>query len=82
MKEKFKDYDDIKGIEGRYADAFRVGHSAFKFVLDFGQFTFDAGAMRFHTRVILSPDTAKHLHEMIGDSIREYKEQNDFSKTD
>ncbi len=67
--------EDNGALKGVYADCFRIGHSAYKFVLDFGQFTPGGGEKCFHTRVITGPDTAKALVETFGQSILEYEEQ-------
>jgi Protein of unknown function (DUF3467) len=48
-------------IEGRYANYFRVGHNAFEFLFDFGQFYAESPGVRFHTRIITSPTSAKSL---------------------
>ena len=39
-KDNFESEDD-GALNGVYADCFRIGHSAYKFVLDFGQFDSD-----------------------------------------
>ena len=67
-----EDNGELKGV---YADCFRIGHSAYKFVLDFGQFTPDGGEKYFHTRVITDPDTAKVLVETVGRSVKDYENQ-------
>ena len=72
-KDKYES-EDNEVLNGVYADSFRIGHSAYKFVLDFGQFTPDGGKKCFHTRVITDPDTAKAYVEEFGQSIRQYEE--------
>ena len=61
-------------LEGRYANYFKVGHSAFEFVLDFGQFYQDNGGAQFHTRIITSPAYGKALFELLRDSIAQYEQ--------
>ena len=59
-----------------YADCFRIGHSAYKFVLDFGQFASEGETKKcFHTRVFTGPDTAKAFLETFEQSIRQYEAQ-------
>ena len=73
MNEETREIGDIQDLEGRYADVFRIGHSAFKFVLEFGQVALGQEATQFHTRVIMAPDNARDFVEMLGQSIRQYE---------
>jgi len=73
-QDKFE-LENSEALNGVYADCFRIGHSAYKFVLDFGQFAPDGGEKCFHTRVITDPDTAKVLVETVGRSIKDYENQ-------
>ena len=59
--------------EGRYANYFRVGHNAFEFILDFGQFYSEDQEANLHTRIVTSPVYAKALL----DTLRESIEQNE-----
>ena len=61
-------------VNGLYADSFRIGHNAYKFVLDFGQCDSKTKSSRFHTRVIMGPDNAKGFLESLGQSIRQYED--------
>ncbi len=65
-----------RGLEGRYANYVAVGHNAFEFVLDFGQF-FDEGdePPRPHTRIITSPIAAKTLWTTLGRSLEQYERE-------
>ena len=67
--------ENSEALNSVYADCFRIGHSAYKFVLDFGQFAPDGKEKCFHTRVITGPDTAKMLAETVGRSIKDYEHQ-------
>ncbi len=73
VKETASETNETQDREGRYADAFRIGHSAYKFVLDFGQFFSQKGKPNFHTRIIMGPDNAKAFIAVFEQSIREYK---------
>ncbi len=57
--------------EGKYANHFQVGHNAFEFLLDFGQFFSDREY--FHTRIVTSPRHAKDLLTLLGESIERYE---------
>jgi Protein of unknown function (DUF3467) len=59
--------------EGRYANYFEVGHNAFEFLLDFGQFYPGNEEPLMHTRVITSPTYAKAFLDTVRDSIAQYE---------
>jgi len=75
VRENASETNEIQDREGRYTDAFRIGHSAYKFVLDFGQFFSQKGKPNFHTRIIMGPDNARAFIAMFEQSIREYEGQ-------
>jgi Protein of unknown function (DUF3467) len=59
-------------LEGRYANYFELGFTAFEFILDFGQFDQETGAVVRHTRIITNPASAKVLLDMLRDLVSEY----------
>ena len=63
---------EAQHIEGRYANHFAVGHNAFEFLLDFGQFFPDGGCARVHTRIIISPVYVNVFGETLRKSIEQY----------
>jgi hypothetical protein len=60
-------------LEGRYANYFEVGHNAFEFLLNFGQFYPESEKAQLHTRIITSPIYAKALLEMLREAIDRYE---------
>jgi hypothetical protein len=60
--------------EGRYANYFIIGHNASEFVLDFGQ-QFSSKQEHIHSRVIVSPRSARELLNVLGESISTYERQ-------
>jgi len=58
-----------KKIEGKYANYFKVGHNAFEFVIDFGQYYPGTDQAELYTRIITSPAYAKTLIETLRESI-------------
>ena len=58
-----------KNLEGRYANYFKVGHNAFEFVLDFGQYYPEIDEAELYTRIITSPRYAKELLSTLQESI-------------
>jgi hypothetical protein len=66
--------DGCGKLEGKYANYFKVGHNAYEFFLDFGQYNTGEEA-RFHTRINTSPAYAQALLETLTESIRQYVER-------
>jgi hypothetical protein len=73
MNHKREPARDSEKLEGRYANYFKVGHNAFEFVLDAGQFYPQGGEVQLHTRIITSPAYAKVWLETLHDSIERYE---------
>ena len=61
-------------LEGRYANFLKVGHNAFEFVFDFGQFYARDGRARIHTRVATNPIYAKAMLETLAEAIDHYEQ--------
>jgi hypothetical protein len=64
---------DAGQLEGRYANYVQVGHNAFEFVLDFGQFYQDSQEARFHTRIVTGPVYALAFLATLRASIDQYE---------
>lgn len=60
-------------LEGRYANAFKVGQNAFEFVIDFGQSYVEGKRELFHTRIVSSPFYANVLLKTLQESIKRYE---------
>lgn len=59
--------------KGVYSNYFEVGHTAFEFVLDFGQrYGSDPGPC--HTRIVTSPIYAQALLDTLRDALAQYVE--------
>jgi hypothetical protein len=69
-----KDLQPAERLEGRYANAFQVGHNAFEFLLDFGQVAPESEQIHFYTRIITSPAYAKALLGTLRESIDRYEQ--------
>ena len=50
-----------KKIKGKYSNYFKVGHNAFEFILDFGQYSPENEEPEVCARVIISPGCVKEL---------------------
>ena len=60
-------------LEGRYANYVRVGHNAFEFLLDFGQFYPESHAPLMHTRIVTNPIYAKVFLDTVRDAMAQYE---------
>jgi hypothetical protein len=65
-----------RALMARYANYFEVGHNAYEFLVDFGQFHPEAGAVALHTRIALGPIHAKMLSQMFGHAVLKYEAEN------
>lgn len=61
-------------LEGRSANHFSVAFTAYEFLLDFGQAYEGTTEPFIHTRIILTPYSARALSEMLQDVVRQYAE--------
>ncbi len=68
------EHHDSSPLEGRYANFFNVGHNAFEFLLDFGQYYSEGEAPQPHTRIITSPIYAKELLQILCEAIDRYEQ--------
>jgi hypothetical protein len=74
MSYEHENSQEAGALEGRYANYFKVGHNAFEFLLDFGQFYPESEQAQLHTRVITNPIYAKALLEIIRESLDRYEQ--------
>ncbi len=57
----------------RYANYFEVSHNAFEFLIDFGQFQPEAGAVQLHSRMATGPTHAKLLAAVLHNAVAEFE---------
>ena len=74
MKHEGDDTWDADQPEGRYANYLKVGHNAFEFLLDFGQFYPQSGQALLHTRLITAPVYAKAMLTVLQESMEQYEQ--------
>lgn len=63
-----------KKLEGRYANYFKIGHNAFEFVIDFGQYHPGSEDAELYTRIITSPFFAQELSDTLLESIHQFEQ--------
>lgn len=59
-----------------YANYCEVGHNAFEFIFDFGQFRPEQGAVQIHSRIVTGPVQAKVFARMFATAIDRFEECN------
>jgi len=59
--------------QGRYSNFFKIGYTAFEFLLDFGQVYTDSGADNVHTRIVTTPQYAKALAELLMQTLKDFE---------
>lgn len=64
---------DFSPVEGRYFNCCTIGHNAFEFLFDFGQFYPGGESAKIHTRLITTPIYAKILLETLRESVDRYE---------
>jgi hypothetical protein len=74
MNHHNKPPQEVGEVEGRYANYFKVGHNAFEFLLDFGQFYAESQKAQFHTRIITNPICAKSFLGILQQSLERYEQ--------
>ena len=57
--------------KGVYANYFEIGHTAFEFVLDFGQ-RYGASVVPCHTRLVTTPIYAQALFVALREALNDY----------
>jgi hypothetical protein len=56
-----------------YANCCEVGYNAFEFLLDFGQFRPEHGAIHVHSRIVTGPVQAKLFARMLSDAVARHE---------
>lgn len=64
-----------KNLEARYTNYFEVGHNAFEFIFDFGQYHPENSDARMHTRIVTAPVYAKLLADLLQDAVKRFEKE-------
>lgn len=73
---KYKPRKRVRAPLARYSNYFEVGHNAYEFLIDFGQYQPELSEVVLHTRIVAGPTLTKLLHEMIHNAISQYESEN------
>jgi hypothetical protein len=60
-------------LEGKYANYFEIGYTKFEIFVDFGQFDPERQLPLRHTRMVLTPASARKLLGMLGEVMARYE---------
>lgn len=72
--DKDEDSREKRKLVGKYANHFEIGHNAFEFVIDFGQYFSGNKEAELCARIITSPFYANNLLTTLQQSIKKYEE--------
>lgn len=67
---------DEKTAEGIYSNLAIINHSASEFIVDFIALMPGAPKAKVKSRIILTPEHAKRLHNALGDNIQRFEQAN------
>ncbi len=73
MNDNVPIWEESTGLEGRYANCFKIGYNAFEFMIDFGQMSDENNRARLHSRMIANPQSVKALWIILQQSLEEYE---------
>ena len=76
MSTKYKPKKRVRAPLARYSNYFEVGHNAYEFLIDFGQYQPELSEVVLHTRIVAGPTLTKLLHEMVNNAISQYESEN------
>ena len=62
------------GLQGRYANSFRVGFNALEFMIDFAQSSANHQVAEVHTRIIMNPANGRVLLRLLATSIEQFEQ--------
>ena len=69
-------------LEARYTNYFEVGHNAYEFIIDFGQYQPQGGAVRMQTRIVTGPVFAKLLSGLLTQAVEQFEGEHGELKQD
>ena len=67
--------------EARYANYFEVGHNAYEFLIDFGQYRPDSESVQMRIRVVTGPVFAKLLSGLLAKAVARYEAEHGAIQT-
>ena len=74
-KHRQKQQTRSRKLEARYCNYFEIGHNAFEFIFDFGQYHPEDSAAHMHSRIVTGPVYAKLLAGLLQDTVKRFEEE-------
>jgi hypothetical protein len=66
---------DSDALEARYANYFEIGHNAYEFILEFGQYQPQTEHVQIQTRIVTGPVFAKLLFELLAQALNQFENE-------
>jgi len=63
------------GLEARYANYFEIGHNAYEFILEFGQYQPQSEQVQIQTRIVTGPVFAKMLFRLLSQALEQFEKE-------
>jgi hypothetical protein len=67
--------DTPAALDARYANYFEVGHNAYEFFVDFGQYRPNTENVQIQLRVVTGPVFAKLLSNMLSKAVAQFEQE-------
>ena len=64
-----------RSLEARYSNYFEIGHNAFEFIFDFGQYHPEDSAAHMHSRIVTGPVYAKLLAGLLQETVERFEKE-------
>ncbi len=64
-----------ESLEARYANYFEVGHNAYEFIVDFGQYQPQGESVQMQTRMVTGPVFAKLLARLLSQAVEQFESE-------
>lgn len=75
MKPTSASSDAPAALDARYANYFEVGHNAYEFFVDFGQYRPNTENVQLQIRIVTGPVFAKLLSTMLAKAITQFEQE-------
>jgi hypothetical protein len=62
-------------LEARYANYFEVGHNAYEFIVDFGQYQPQGESVQMQTRIVTGPVFGKLLARLLSQAVEQFESE-------
>jgi len=74
-------HENSTPLEARYANYFEVGHNAYEFLVDFGQYRPNTECVQMQTRIVTGPVFAKLLSSLLSKAVAQFEQEHGSIQT-